>query len=281
MATPETAIRATDSERDAFLRGEETPRPYNSDKQSDSDKQDFHQPNTKPSSPKVNVNGKERLVSSVSGGAITAYGISKGGVIGYSLAAIGAGLFYRGVSGNCSFYKAAGINTTEKTDATSVKAGAGVKIEKSLTINETPQKLYEFWRKFEYLPLFMEHLESVTETGADKSHWKAKAPLGYSVEWDAEIIADIPNELISWRSLENSDIPNSGSVRFKSLNNGRGTMVKVSLSYEPPAGKIGAALAWLFGEEPSIQVADDLRRFKNLMETDEIPTINSQPMGGK
>lgn len=229
----------------------------------------------------VNVSDNERMVSSLGGGALAAYGLARGGWLGFALAAIGGGLVYRGVTGHCSMYETAGINTAPKQNMTSVKAGAHVKVEKSVTINAPVEQLYDFWRDFENLPEIMNHLESVTETDNMRSHWKAKAPLGTTVEWDAEIISDIPNELISWRSVEGADVSNAGSVRFLPSTGGRGTVVKIALDYQPPAGKIGAAIAWLFGEEPSVQVEEDLLRFKRLMEADEIPTVEGQPSGRK
>lgn len=227
----------------------------------------------------TNVSETERIVSGVGGGALAAYGLSRGDWIGVGLLGLGAMLLQRGVRGYCDVYGAMGVNTAEKQNAVSVKASSGVKVEKAVTINAPVEEIYSFWRDFENLPKFMLHLESVTKTDEMRSHWKAKAPLGYTVEWDAEIISDIPNEMISWRSVENADVPNAGSVHFKQSTGGRGTVVKVSLKYDPPAGKLGAALAWLFGEEPSVQVQDDLRRFKNLIEADEIPTIKGQSSG--
>jgi uncharacterized membrane protein len=227
----------------------------------------------------VNVSDTERVVSSVGGAAAAVYGLTRGDLLGVGLAALGAGLLYRGVTGHCSGYQALGVNTAEKENMTSVKYGAGVRVDQSVTINAPVEQIYNFWRNFENLPKFMYHLESVTKQDEMRSHWKAKAPLGTTVEWDAEIISETPNNLISWRSVEGSDVPNAGSVRFLPSTGGRGTIVKVELSYEPPAGKLGAALAWLFGEEPSVQVREDLRRFKQLMETGEIPTIIGQPAG--
>jgi uncharacterized membrane protein len=116
----------------------------------------------------------------------------------------------------------------------------------------------------------MKHLESVTITGNGRSHWKAKAPAGSSVEWDAEITADQPNELIAWHSLGNSDVRNSGMVRFAEAPGGRGTEVHVDLRYDPPGGALGALFAKMFGEEPGGQIADDLRRFKQVMEIGEV-----------
>jgi uncharacterized membrane protein len=117
----------------------------------------------------------------------------------------------------------------------------------------------------------MRHLESVQITGDRRSHWCAKGPAGMRVEWDAETIRDDETEWIAWRSLEGSDVQNSGSVRFVPAPGARGTEVRVQLQYTPPGGTLGRSLAWLFGEEPDQQVHEDLHRFKQLMETGEIP----------
>lgn len=231
------------------------------------------------SSSQTNVDETERLVSGIGGGALAAYGITRGDWLGAGLVVLGAGLLHRGVTGHCNVYEAMGVNTAGTESAASVKGGSGVKVEKSVTINAPAEELYSFWRKFENLPKFMTHLEEVRESSQTRSHWKAKAPLGTTVEWDAEIVTDTPNEMIAWRSIEGGDVDNAGSVHFRPSASGRGTVVKVSLKYDPPAGKLGAAIAWLTGEEPSIQVEEDLRRFKRLMETDEIPTIEGQSAG--
>jgi uncharacterized membrane protein len=227
----------------------------------------------------VNVSENERILSGIGGGLLAAYGLVRGDLIGVGLALLGGGLVYRGASGHCAGYQALGINTAAKENMTSVKASSSVRVDEAMTINAPVEEIYSFWRDFDNLPKFMYHLESVTEIDEMRSHWKAKAPLGMTVEWDAEIISEIPNELISWRSVEGADVANAGSVRFLPSTGGRGTVVKVELRYEPPAGKIGAAVAWLTGEEPSVQVREDLRRFKQLMETGEIPTIEGQPAG--
>ena len=125
----------------------------------------------------------------------------------------------------------------------------------------------------------MSHLESVAELSSDRSHWVAKAPAGRTVSWDAEITEDRENEMLAWRALEGSDIQNSGSVSFKELAHDRGTELTVVLAYEPPLGKVGATLARLMGEEPAGQLQDDLRRFKQLMETGEIATVVGQTSG--
>jgi len=148
-----------------------------------------------------------------------------------------------------------------------------------VTVNKSPGELYRFWRNFENLPRFMNHLESVKVIDGNRSHWVAKAPLGMTVEWDAVIHNEQENELIAWRSLEGADIPNAGSVRFERAPGGRGTIVKVALEYDPPAGKVGATIAKLFGEEPEQQVEEDLRRFKQVMETDAASTTEGQSSG--
>ncbi len=125
----------------------------------------------------------------------------------------------------------------------------------------------------------MSHLESVTELTEARSSWTAKAPFGAHVSWEAEITQDIAGEIIAWRSLEGSDVNHAGSVAFTALSHGRGTDLKVVLAYEPPAGRLGAAVAKLFGEEPEQQLREDLRRFKQRMETGEVASTEGQPSG--
>jgi uncharacterized membrane protein len=160
-----------------------------------------------------------------------------------------------------------GIN---ESNLVSVPHERGIRVEKYITINRSPAELYQFWRNFENLPRFMNHLESVQVFDERRSHWQAKAPLGMKVAWDAEIIDDTENERISWRSLEGADVSNAGSVHFKPATGGRGTVVAIKIEYDPPAGVIGATLAKLFGQEPGQQVQNDLRAFKQVMETGEV-----------
>jgi uncharacterized membrane protein len=154
-----------------------------------------------------------------------------------------------------------------------------IKVEKTVTINKPVDELYHFWNNFENLPTFMKHLKNVKVYDDKRSHWVANAPLGNSVEWDADIIEKRENELISWVSVPGADVENTGSVRFTKAPGNRGTEVKVIMKYNPPGGVIGAAIAKLFGEEPEQQIGDDLRRFKMLMEAGEIATTEGQPRG--
>jgi len=177
----------------------------------------------------------------------------------------------------------AGVTATDVLAARSVnKSGSGksgIEVRQAVTVNRPADELYRYWRNFENLPHFMEHLESVHTTGTGRSHWKAKGPAGTTVEWDAEIVEDRPGEVISWRSLDNSEVGNSGSVRFTPAPGGRGTEVLVQLTYTPPGGAAGAAVAKLLGEEPQTQTYDDMHRFKQVMETGEVVRSEASPAG--
>jgi uncharacterized membrane protein len=155
----------------------------------------------------------------------------------------------------------------------------GIHAKGSCVVNRAPEEVYQFWRNFQNLPRFMRHLESVEDLGDGRSHWKVKGPAGMEVEWDATIVADVPNEVITWRSLENSDVDNAGAVRFERAAGGRGTIVRVNLEYKPIGGVIGATIAKLFGEEPEQQLDDDLRRFKQVMEVGEVVVSDATLLG--
>ena len=233
----------------------------------------------------TNISTNERIASTVGGGALVAYGLKRGDTLGIIASILGGGIFLRGATGHCQLYDALGIDSSGNDSPKSGKSKKSsnwltgkVEVAKSVTIDKSPAELYTFWRNFENLPMFMEHLESVTIKDDKHSHWKAKAPLGYTVEWDAQITGEEENVFISWHSTENADVPNSGRVEFNPTST-RGTEVKVHLIYEAPAGKIGSLAAKIFGEEPSQQVEEDLRRFKRLMEAGVNLQIEGQPSG--
>ena len=232
----------------------------------------------------TNLGDSERVVSAVGGGALIAYGIKRKDWLGALLGVVGGAFALRGATGHCQLYDALDVDTSEKSLFARGKQQAKswfettTEVTKSVTINKSAKELYEFWRDFENLPKFMNHLESVKVINQKKSEWKAKAPLGYEVTWEAQISQDVENELIAWRSIEGSQIPNTGSVEFKETKD-RGTEVKVTIKYEPPAGKIGELAAKILTEEPNTQVAEDLRRFKSLMEAGEIVKVEGQTSG--
>lgn len=234
--------------------------------------------------PPVNIAGGERWATAILGGTLATYGLIRRSPASYTLAALGAYLVYRGAKGHCPAYSALGVNGTspETTEAVQKKLGdAGIKVSHAVSIMKPASELYAYWRDFTNLPRIMDHLESVTvqDGGGAKSHWVAKAPLGSAVAWDAEIINDVPNEVIAWRSLPGADVDNAGAVTFKPATQGRGTEVCVEINYAPPAGRVGATVARLLGEEPRKQLDDDLRHFKSLMEAGERPTTEGQPSG--
>ncbi len=145
-----------------------------------------------------------------------------------------------------------------------------VHVRKAITVNRPVEEVYAFWHDLRNLPRFMLHLESVEEIGDGRTRWRTRAPVGMSVEWEAETIEDNPNDRIAWKSVEGSQVDNVGSVRFVKAPGGRGTEVHVELRYRPMGGAIGAAIAWLFGESADQQIYDDLRAFKQVIETGEV-----------
>lgn len=216
----------------------------------------------------LTVGNVERWGSMLGGGALLVYGLTRRSIGGIALALLGGDLVYHGIARDSGhMHEVFGLETPkDRVPAMSIPHGHGFKIERSVSIDRMPEELYRFWRDFENLPRFMDHLESVSVKDNLRSHWVAKAPAGLKVEWDAEIINDIPNELIGWRSLEGSDVPNAGSVHFHPLPSGHGTRVRVVLKYDPPVGPVGAGIATLFGEAPSQTVRADLLRLKRLLE---------------
>lgn len=154
-----------------------------------------------------------------------------------------------------------------------------VRVAEVVAINATPHEMYSFWSKLENLPLFMSHVESVSKTSERISHWVVRGPAGATLEWDSEIVDDQPDARIGWRTLPDSEVRHEGVVSFEAAPGGRGCIVRVELLYWPPGGKVGAQLARLLGEEPSVQINEDLRHLKQLIETGEIATTLGQPSG--
>lgn len=226
-----------------------------------------------------NVSEPERWVSVIAGTALAAYGLTRRSIGGIALAAAGGALVWRGATGHCNVYGALGLTTAREEEEgrpVSVPYGRGIRVEKSITINASPEELYRFWRNFENLPRFMSHLQSVKVIDDKRSRWVAKGPVGADAEWEAEILNEIPNELIGWRSIDHSRVHNAGSVHFTRTVGNRGTQVKVILRYDPPGGALGAIVAKLFGEDPAYQVQEDLRALKMLIETGEQATAKAR-----
>jgi uncharacterized membrane protein len=190
-----------------------------------------------------------------------------------ALLAGGGALIYRGLTGHCAVYEALQLSTA------SADTGPGIHLEAAITVHKPAADVYHFWRRLENHPRFVTHLTSVVSTGDKRSHWVAKTPLQQPIEWDAEIVEERQNALLSWRSLPGADIDNAGTVRFREMPNGRGTEVRLRLEYSPPGGQAGRAVARLFKSLTAQQLQEDLRRFKQLVEAGEAPTVADQPVG--
>lgn len=221
----------------------------------------------------MNVGQGERMASALGGGLLVRWGLRRFSVGGLLAAAAGSALLYRGVTGHCPAFERLDIDTA-------ARGKEALEVNESVTVYKPRDDVYGFWREVENLPHFMRHLQSVEDVGENRSRWTARVPGGLGhVTWEAEVTEDEPGERISWRSLPEADISNAGTVRFEDAPRGDGTVVHVEISYRPPAGDVGALAAKLLNPANRQLVKDDVRRFKSLMETGEVPTIEGQPKG--
>jgi uncharacterized membrane protein len=210
----------------------------------------------------INVGPVERAVSIVSGAVLSLSGLRRGSV---PRLFAGGTLLYRGVTGSCPFYRAI-------ESRSGITLMNGLQVEASVTVNKPIHQVYSLWRRLENLPRFMSHIESVTLVGDNKSHWVAKLTSPFRLEWDAEIVGEEENKKLSWRSLSGSSIEHTGTVFFHTAPAGRGTEIKIILTYSPPGGSAGAAAAELLRGITKNQIRTDLRGFKAAAETGEKPT---------
>ncbi len=232
----------------------------------------------------ANVGDVERVVSLAAGAGLAVYGLTRRGWLGTGLALASVELLRRGATGRCHLYQVLRINRadTHPGRAAVVKHREGVRIERAVTVNRPPAELYRLWRDFTRLPRFTEWLATVQVQDDRRSHWVARGPAGRTVAWEAEIITERENELLGWRTLPGSDIAHAGSVHFTPAPGGRGTEVRVVLEYHPPAGYVGSTIAALFGAEPGMQLREDLRHFKQIIEAGETPVASqtaARPQG--
>jgi uncharacterized membrane protein len=215
----------------------------------------------------------ERWASLAAATAVMAYGFSRRNAPGVALAVAAAPLAYKGIVGRWPF--ANGADDTR----TALSGDRGIHVRESVRIERPVSDVYGFWRQLENLPHVLTHLEHVTDLGDGRSHWVARGPAGLGVEWDAEIINEVENKVIGWRSLPESDVVTAGSVTFKAIRGGRATEVSVHLQYAPPAGRAGAFLATIFSREPHQTIREDLRRLRQVLEAGEIPrTSTGEPV---
>ena len=222
-----------------------------------------------------NIGKIQSIAALVAGATIVGYGIKKRSPAIIALGLVGGAAFLtRSSLGKLAFNRI-GLGSSEAEEV-----ARDYHIEKSITINQTPEGLYTFWRDLENLPRFIENLERVTPLDERRSHWVVKGPGNTTIEWDAEIFNEKENELIAWRSLPGrAEVTNAGSVHFEPAPDGRGTKLSVTLNYNPPGGTAGVLLAKLFGDEPGQLIELNLKRLKQLVETGEIPTVEGQSSG--
>ena len=227
-----------------------------------------------------NVENWERIASVAAGAALIAWSAKRGGhgVARKSMTTLGVGLIGRGASGYCPVNHAIG-RTRRRDDTRRALGGArGSNVNEAVTIHRPPAEIFRFWRDLGNAPLFMRDVERVDVLDDRRSHWVVSGPGGVRVEFDSEIINMIENELIAWRTLPGADVASAGSVKFKPYGDGE-TEVIVTMQYDPPAGKAGAAVAWMTGHSPATRLREDLRRLKSVLEAGEAPTVEGQPTG--
>jgi uncharacterized membrane protein len=210
----------------------------------------------------------ERYLALGAGALLLMAGASRRSVPGTCLALSSLPLLYRGVTGRWPrVFDGAGVQAEPDSTQVALGGARGVHVRESIRLQVPVVEVYRFWRRLDNLPRFMTHLDSVTETSDSRSHWIAEGPGGLAVEWDAEIINEVENELLAWRSLPGSDVVTAGSVNFEGARDGRSTLVHVHMQYAPPAGKVGAFVASFFGGSPEQTIRENLQHFKHYLET--------------
>ncbi len=219
-----------------------------------------------------NVVGPEKWASIVGGGLIALYGLKRPGLAGAFWGAVGGGLMARGMIGHDPLKRNLLSNSTEKSLAQTYGWSFAAPLNRAIALNKPRDEVYARLRDFKSWPSFMDNVERVDVIDDKRSHWVVKAPMGRTVEWDSTVTEEEPGRRFVYRSEDGADIANAGVVTFKDGAGGKGTEVHVALVFEPPAGKLGRAVAALFLKDPAIQLREDLVRFKMLMETGEIAT---------
>jgi uncharacterized membrane protein len=223
-----------------------------------------------------NIGEAQRLVSAVAGLGLIIEGWRRRSLAGGALAVGGVALLYRAATGYCAVLDVMGIDMRSMQDTNrlgrrKVHSAEATKIRRSIEINRSPNELYRFWRTLDNLPRIMSHLESVQVITDRFSHWVVKTLPGLpTIEWDAEIINDVENERIGWRSLNDSDVDQAGSVEFEPVGDGRATRLTVTLQYAPMGGRLGAAVTKFIGQDPDFKISEDLERFKESMEAGNV-----------
>jgi uncharacterized membrane protein len=209
--------------------------------------------------------------------AVIGYGVSRRSLPGLLMAAGAAPLAYRGATGKWPGALESLVAWRGDT-RTALSGSKGIHVRESIRLECPVDEVYRFWARLENLPTFMDNLVGVTDLGGGRSHWIARGPGGLRIEWDAEIINEIQNKVLAWKSLPGGDVVSAGSVTFEpARGDDRGTQLTVTLQYQPPAGSFGAIVASAFGREPSQTIREDLRRLKQLLEAGELAKAAGSP----
>jgi uncharacterized membrane protein len=220
--------------------------------------------------PRPNVDSWERFASVAAGVALGVLAAKKRhSPVAIAAGAAGAALVLRGASGYCPVNQLLNRGRSLDDTRTALGGNRGIKIEERITIQRSAVELYNLWRPLQNLARLLPHIERVDVIDEVRSHWVMRGPAGVNFEWDAEIINDVRPELIAWRSLEGAEVASAGSVTFRDCGDADcdSTEVTVTLQYEPAAGKAGAFVASLLGQAPAKMLREDLRRFKDEIET--------------
>ena len=224
----------------------------------------------------ANVGRSERWASVLAGSALAVYGLDRRDAGGTALALLGAVLVHRGATARCPVYSALSVSTADDGDgqdgdaptsrAAVFRASDAVKIERSIVVDRSPSELYALWKDPLNLPQFMDWLEEVHPIDGRHARWKARGPAGTSIEWVAEVINEVPDSLIAWKSVANPDIKNAGSVHFRRQAGSDATEVRLVFEWVPPGGRAGMAVAKLLGSDPANRIAAGLKKFKRMAE---------------
>ena len=209
----------------------------------------------------------ERWIYGIGGIGLIALGLRRKSWRGGTMALIGADLLSCAATGHHLYELVARDDAHAGVgEGTRIPHQRGVQVEDSVRVEVPAQEAYAFVRRLENLPRFLKHVKRVETRDDKRSHWVVKAPAGTEVEWDAEIINDVPGKLIAWRSVNDPDVDSAGSIHFERAGGNGSTRIRVRMQYLPPAGTLGAGVAKLLGEEPEQQLREDLARLKLALE---------------
>ncbi len=227
----------------------------------------------------INVALSERLISTTLGSLLVVWGMRKRSALSMAGAALGADLVYRGVTGHCNLYGALGVNTAAAEKPGSQVSADAPEVRRSMTIGKPPEQLYEFWRDPVHLAQIVAHFAEVTPRGGGLTHWRLRGPLKQVVEWESHYTEEQPGSRLVWESVPGSTLVNRGEITFRPGPDGVRTEVRLFMQFEPPLGSVGAGLMKALAKLPRGIAGQTLRRFKSLVESGEIPTLERNPSG--